>query len=62
MADLNPCPFCGSKDVTTHYLPHDKYDHWFFVCCNSCKAIISFDDEEGCVTQFDVLCCYNRRA
>lgn len=33
-SELNPCPLCGSTDVSVVY---DKTTDDFFVCCNECK-------------------------
>ena len=34
--ELKPCPFCGSKDITTSFKIRDKYTADFVVVCCNC--------------------------
>ncbi|HGV9229872.1 TPA: Lar family restriction alleviation protein [Providencia rettgeri] len=33
MPEINPCPFCGSENITIE--SHD-YRTWFYIRCHSC--------------------------
>ncbi len=47
MADLKPCPFCGSEDIYETYSheenPYGTKNPEIF--CNTCKAIFSIEDD-----------------
>ena len=54
IADLKPCPFCGSKDLySSDYNDYPLYDYYVFhatvdiIQCNVCKATIALFDVEG---------------
>ena len=40
MADLKPCPFCGSDRIEIYDLGHQETPCWF-ATCNNCGAEIS---------------------
>lgn len=59
MAELKPCPFCGSDDVgcwtTSAILPNGKHPH--FVRCDNCWAT-----SNSCCSTEEAIEAWNRRA
>lgn len=45
MADLKPCPFCGSEDIYETFTEEHFGTKNPEVFCNSCKAIFSIEDD-----------------
>ena len=47
MAELKPCPFCGSSQI---YETHTRYynnEDTACVFCNACKTVVILEDNEG---------------
>ena len=62
MANLAPCPFCGSKDVSGYYelIGGVEPVNWYCLKCPKCGAIVTFD-EDAAETIHDVERLYDRR-
>jgi Lar family restriction alleviation protein len=45
MTQLNPCPFCGSRNIVIHKPDYYSEDDWY-VECDYCKATVHDIDEE----------------
>lgn len=46
MAELKPCPFCGSEDIYETYSEEYRYGTKNpEIFCNTCKAIFSIEDD-----------------
>ena len=62
MANLAPCPFCGSKNVHGGYeVIGYRGDQWYCIKCPKCGAIVTFSDDAA-ETIHDVERLYDRRA
>lgn len=64
MAELKPCPFCGSKNIGGYsnavFVGVVKIGYTVGVCCDNCHAMIISTDKNKCVN--DMIKVWNRRA
>ena len=59
MAELKPCPFCGSEDIAV-WESHSRFSSWsssHFAQCNSCCAT-----SDAFKTMEEAIEAWNRRA
>lgn len=62
MANIPPCPFCGSKSVYGGFMVTGyEGEQCYCIKCPDCGAIVTFDDDAA-ETMDDVDALYCRRA
>ena len=52
MAELKPCPFCGSTDIDCADAGY-KTDVWVVQCNNCCATYPHFDSKEEAITAWN---------